>query len=83
MGGHADEVKTKLKQAGCRFDRQGKGDHEIWLSPVTGKRFPVDQGIKSRHTANAIMKQAGIAFRFDEMPYLVVSASRVPPPPAL
>jgi len=64
MGGYADEVKEKLRQAGCHFVRQGKGDHEIWFSPLTGKRFPVDQGIKSRHTANGIMKQAGIAFRF-------------------
>ena len=26
-------VKKLLRAAGCRFERQGKGDHEIWYSP--------------------------------------------------
>ncbi len=64
MDGYADKVKAALKDAGCCFDRQGKGDYEIWFSPISGKKFPVDQSIKSRHTANGIMKQAGIAHRF-------------------
>ncbi len=64
MAGYAEEVRAKLKEAGCSFDRQGKGDHEIWYSPMTDKRFPVDQGMKSRHTANGIMKQAGLTHRF-------------------
>lgn len=64
MSGFTDNVKAKLRDAGCNFDRQGKGDHEIWFSPITGKKFPVDQDIRSRHTANGIMKQAGIAHRF-------------------
>lgn len=58
------DVKRVLKAGGCEFVRQGKGDHEIWFSPHTGVHFPVDQKILSRHTANAIMKQAGIAHRF-------------------
>ena len=53
-------VKKLLRAAGCRFERQGKGDHEIWFSPVSGKRFPVDADIRSRHTANAVLKQAGL-----------------------
>jgi hypothetical protein len=32
-------VKRLLREAGCRFERQGKGDHEIWYSPVTRRRF--------------------------------------------
>jgi len=42
------------------FKRQGKGDHEIWFSPVSQRNFVVDQVIKSRHTANAVLKQAGL-----------------------
>ncbi|WP_118184794.1 type II toxin-antitoxin system HicA family toxin [Paraburkholderia phosphatilytica] len=53
-------VKRILEENGCRFKRRGKGDHDIWHSPLTCKSFPVDASIKSRHTANAIMKQAGI-----------------------
>jgi len=54
------ELERILIEHGCRFDRQGKGDHEIWFSPINGRRFVVDQEIKSRHTANAVLKQAGI-----------------------
>jgi hypothetical protein len=38
----------------------GKGSHQIWYSPITRRHFPVPAGIKSRHTANAVLKQAAI-----------------------
>jgi predicted RNA binding protein YcfA (HicA-like mRNA interferase family) len=60
----ARNVKQVLKEHGCYFERQGKGDHEIWRSPITEKYFTVDNGITSRHTANGIMKQAGIDHHF-------------------
>ena len=44
--------------------RQGKGSHEVWQSPITGRRFPVPLGAVSRHTANAVLKQAGLAKKF-------------------
>jgi len=46
------------------FDRSGKGDHEIWYSPITQRKFVVDSNIKSRHTANAVLKQAGLPKHF-------------------
>ena len=58
------EVKKVLREHGCFFIRQGRGDHEIWESPITQLRFTVDGKILSRHTANAVMKQAGIEHRF-------------------
>jgi predicted RNA binding protein YcfA (HicA-like mRNA interferase family) len=58
------EVRRLLLAYGCAFVRQGKGDHEIWQSPITNRRFVVDGKIKSRHTANGIMKQAGIEHHF-------------------
>lgn len=63
MRSFTPRVKKLLKQAGCDFDRQGKGDHEIWYSPHTNKKFTVDNKILSRHTANAILKEAGIGKR--------------------
>ncbi len=54
------ELKRKLRDAGCRFERHGKGDHEIWYSPRTQRRFVVDNQLRSRHTANAVLKQAGL-----------------------
>ncbi len=58
------DLKRILRDNGCRFERAGKGDHEIWFSPVSGRRFPVDSRIKSRHTANAVLKQAGLRKAF-------------------
>ncbi len=64
MSSWTDQVKKALTEGGCYFYREGKGDHEIWHSPHTSRRFPVDNKILSRHTANEIMKQAGLAHRF-------------------
>jgi hypothetical protein len=45
VSGFTKELKRILREAGCSFERQGKGDHEIWFSPITGKRFPVDSNM--------------------------------------
>jgi hypothetical protein len=58
------ELIRLLREAGCSFERPGKGDHDIWFSPMTNTRFPVDSKIKSRHTANAVLRQAGLPKRF-------------------
>jgi len=57
-------VKQLLRQAGCEFVRHGKGDHEIWQSPVSKRRFMVDNNIKSRHWANHTLRQAGLPKTF-------------------
>jgi len=54
------ELVIILRAAGCVFIRQGKGSHEIWQSPVNQKNFSVPFTIKSKPTANAILKQAGL-----------------------
>ncbi len=64
MSSFTPQLKKILVDYSCRFEREGKGDHEIWFSPITKRRFVVDQHIKSRHTANAVLKQAGIAKQF-------------------
>jgi hypothetical protein len=40
------ELKKLLSEANCYFERQGKGDYEIWYSPITQRRFIVDSCIK-------------------------------------
>ena len=64
MAEYEKKVREVLKKHGCYFVRHGKGDHEIWYSPITDTNVAVDGKIKSRFTANAIMKQCGIEFRF-------------------
>ena len=60
MPGFTRTLKQMLSEHGCEFFRQGKGDHEVWWNPTTGKKFVVDNDIKSRHTANQVLKQAAI-----------------------
>ncbi|TFF17944.1 type II toxin-antitoxin system HicA family toxin [Jiella endophytica] len=64
MPGFTRELKELLSAAGCRFHRQGRGDHEIWYSPITDRYFTVDSNIKSRHTANQSLKDAGLPKKF-------------------
>jgi predicted RNA binding protein YcfA (HicA-like mRNA interferase family) len=59
--GYAQAIKRMLLEAGCSKVRQGRGDHEIWSSPINGRVFVVDSKILSRHTANAVLKQAGLS----------------------
>ena len=44
-----------LSENGCRFVRHGKGDHDIWFSPISNQSFPVDSKIPSRHWANGVL----------------------------
>lgn len=55
MADFAIQLRKLLHEAGCRFERHGKGDHDIWFSPITRMRFVVDGKILSRHTANAVL----------------------------
>lgn len=64
MAEYEKKVRKILAQNGCTFQRHGKGDHDIWYSPITKRNITVDTRIKSRHTANAIMSQSGISYRF-------------------
>lgn len=64
MPGYERELHQFLSEAGCVFHRQGKGDHEIWWSPISKRYFTVDGTIKSRHTANETLKQAGLQKKF-------------------
>ena len=64
MVGFLRELKRLLEDAGCYFVRAGKGDHEIWFSPITHRHSTVDHGTKSRHTANETLKQAGLPKAF-------------------
>ena len=64
MAEYEKQVRNILSQNGCTFVRHGKGDHDIWYSPLSGRHVTVDTKIKSRHTANAGLKQSGINFKF-------------------
>lgn len=60
MAEYEKKVRKILKEYGCYFVRHGKGDHDIWYSPINNANVAVDSKIKSRHTANAVLKESGI-----------------------
>lgn len=64
MTDYYPDLRAALRKAGCYFMRQGKGDHEIWFSPITNRPFTVDGKILSRHSANGTLKDAGLPKKF-------------------
>ncbi|KPA99978.1 type II toxin-antitoxin system HicA family toxin [Ahrensia marina] len=55
-----DEISSK----GFEYLKNGKGSHEKWCNKETGKMLLVPHNLKSRHTANGILKDAGIPKKF-------------------
>jgi predicted RNA binding protein YcfA (HicA-like mRNA interferase family) len=53
-----------LEANGCSLVRKGKGSHEIWYSPISNSNVTVPRSTKSRHTANDVLKKAGLAKAF-------------------
>ena len=64
MADFEKKVRDVLSDNGFIFKRRGKGDHDVWHNPNTNRTVPVDSVIKSRHTANKIMKQAEVNHKF-------------------
>jgi predicted RNA binding protein YcfA (HicA-like mRNA interferase family) len=62
--GYGKEVRQKLNEARWAFLRHGKGDHDVWYNPRTGQRVTVPVKLMSRHTANDILKEAGLPKAF-------------------
>ena len=62
MSDYARTVKTRLRKAGFSLIRNPGGSHEIWGNGVLNVTVP--SKIKSRHTANAILKDAGLKKEF-------------------
>ena len=64
MTDYTPALKRLLRAHGYAFLRPGKGDHEIWHEAATGRKVVVDGTIRSRHTANGVLKQAGVKKAF-------------------
>ena len=60
MADYTRDTCNKLKKHGWKFERHGKGDHNLWKSADGKNTVAVDGEIKSRHSANEILKRAGI-----------------------
>ena len=61
MSDYARKVKRMLTDAGYRRIRQPRGSHEIWAKDdMSGGLVSVPEKLKDRHTANGILKSAGL-----------------------
>jgi predicted RNA binding protein YcfA (HicA-like mRNA interferase family) len=59
---YRDLVKQLVAAGWTRIDG-GKGSHEKWRHVATGRQVIVPHS-KSRHTANEVLKQAGLSKAF-------------------
>jgi predicted RNA binding protein YcfA (HicA-like mRNA interferase family) len=64
MNNFTPAIRDILKKSGFVWFRTGKGDHEIWRHTQTGKRVTVDAKVKTRWTANKILRDAGLPKAF-------------------
>ncbi len=64
MTDYTRRIRRQLSEAGWRFHRPAKGDHEIWIDPGTGVKVTVDGKVRNRALANKIMKDAGLGKKF-------------------
>jgi hypothetical protein len=63
MADFTRRVKQILNDGDCYFLHYGKGDHETWFSPITGRKFTVDGSITKRTSANQTIKSAGLKIK--------------------
>ncbi|MDH0356613.1 type II toxin-antitoxin system HicA family toxin [Morganella sp. GD04133] len=56
--GYYSAVVKILANNGWKLERSGKGSHDIWSKD--NNKVTVPYNLDNRHTANGILKQAGI-----------------------
>jgi len=59
VDGFYKTVRAIIVELGYEYQTNAKGSHEKWRSRETGKIILVPRNLQSRHTANAILKDAG------------------------
>lgn len=62
MNGYYELIAKQLRANGYTLLRQSGTSHQIWTNGL--KNVTVSTNCYSRHTANGIMRQAGINHRF-------------------
>ena len=58
MAGYERRVISRLKRGGFEKERNPRGSHVIWSNGVIEVSVPAK--IRKRHTANGILREAGL-----------------------
>ena len=58
------ELEKILRSKDCVFIRRSKGSHDLWYSPISKRQFTFPTNIVIRHTANGVLKAAGLPKEF-------------------
>ncbi len=61
--GYYQAVVKILKSLGFTHEGNAKGSHERWIN-AEGRTLIVPRNLKSRHTANGVLRDAGGSKRF-------------------
>ena len=63
-GTYYPQLLKLMREHGCEQRPGGKGSHEKWWSPRSERVVIVPRSLKSRHTANSVLKDLGIDVKF-------------------
>ena len=58
--GYGKRLRMLLREHGWQLHRHGKGDHEVWIDPLTRRKVTLDRSTRARGTALSTLKKAGI-----------------------
>ena len=65
MADYGDVVRRLLSDDGYdKLTKRGKGSHSMWYNEQKNITVTVNDKIKSRHSANEILKDAKINYKF-------------------
>jgi len=65
MADYGDSVRRLLSDDGyIKLSRRGKGSHSVWYNNAKNITVTVKDKIKSRHSANEVLKDAKISHKY-------------------
>jgi len=65
MADYGNELRRLLSKDGyIKLNKRGKGSHSVWYNNDKNITVTVKDKVKSRHSANEVLKDAKIDYKF-------------------
>ena len=65
MADYGNDLRRLLSKYGyVKLNRRGKGSHSVWHNDTKNITVTVKDKVKSRHSANEVLKDARIDYKF-------------------